>query len=376
MAITVISIMGSGCISDSMDEVEKYMEMIPSGHGTEYVPDINGMTVPLAFSQNPIAYEQMPEPTSFMHPGFDMASRLQRMGMYQGSTGVVDLSIRNEGSRDMFIYSYGIRVEENDQFISMENGITIPPGEERKIGMIGLEIPENTDTITIRPTISMLAQTKSGSWFDCKEEVFDEIELETSPLPEKEYPEQYSNKPYLFEKANDKVNSRDIGVRQIAVGAAKEYPGAYNIFQICSLFDYTKENIQYISDPRGGDYWADPNETLQVGAGDCDDYATLMAALIEAIGGTSRIYLTDDHAFAAAYIGNDTQHIEEIAEAIRQYHGPVPVYYTTDEYGSWLMLDPTSSMYPGDLPGGTAPTKDGWTYLNTTTIRTIDIIPG
>ncbi|MEZ5335906.1 MAG: hypothetical protein R2741_12070 [Methanolobus sp.] len=134
----------------------------------------------------------------------------------------------------------------------------------------------------------------------------------------------------------------------MAAASAKKYPGQYQyLHQICALFDDTKENIQYISDPRGQDVWSAPGETISVGAGDCDDYAILLSSLVEAIGGTSRIYMTDTHAFAAVYIGNETA---DIADSINEYYGSVPVYYTTDGHGSWLLLDPTSSLYAEELP--------------------------
>ena len=68
-------------------------------------------------------------------------------------------------------------------------------------------------------------------------------------------------------------------------------------------------------DPRGIDYFAYANETLKVGekancvdVGDCDDFAILMSALIESIGGTTRVILahnnsTGGHAFAEVYLG-------------------------------------------------------------------------
>jgi transglutaminase-like putative cysteine protease len=130
--------------------------------------------------------------------------------------------------------------------------------------------------------------------------------------------------------------------------------------------------VDYISDPRGSDYWVGPGETLEIGAGDCDDYAITMASLVEAIGGTSRIYLTETHAYAAVYIGME-EDIDRISEAIEQYYGCVPVYYATDKYGCWLLLDPSAGMYAGSLPVETAPTENGWTYTRQTNVTVIDI---
>ena len=103
--------------------------------------------------------------------------------------------------------------------------------------------------------------------------------------------------------------------------------------------------------------WEPPNVTLQIKAGDCEDQAILLSSMIEAVGGTTRVYLTDSHAFAAVYIGNNTDEVEAAIRGIRAYYGNVDVNYITDEYGYWLMLDPTSSLYAGGLPGQTAQAK-------------------
>jgi hypothetical protein len=74
------------------------------------------------------------------------------------------------------------------------------------------------------------------------------------------------------------------------------------------------------------------------------------------------------------YIGSG-ESAESTVKAISSYYGPVTVYYVTDNHGSWVILDPTANMYAGGLPGGAAPTSDGWTYMNTSTVDIIDIVP-
>jgi len=144
-----------------------------------------------------------------------------------------------------------------------------------------------------------------------------------------------------------------------------------------------KEEIEYVSDPRGNDIWEPANVTLRIGAGDCEDQAILLSSMLEAVGGTTRVYLTDTHAFTAVYIGNGTDSTDATVKGIRAYYGNVDVNYLTDEYGSWLMLDPTSSLYAGGLPGKTAQVKvqavgenethRSWTFINTSTVKVIDI---
>jgi transglutaminase-like putative cysteine protease len=155
------------------------------------------------------------------------------------------------------------------------------------------------------------------------------------------------------------------------------------MYQVCALFDMVKEEVEYVSDPRGNDIWEPANVTLRIGAGDCEDQAILLSSMVEAIGGTTRIYLTDNHAFTAVYLGNGTDSIEGAVKGVRAYYGNVDVNYLTDEYGSWIMLDPTSSLYAGGLPGKTAQTmirglegnetKRSWTFVDTRQVKVIDI---
>ena len=83
------------------------------------------------------------------------------------------------------------------------------------------------------------------------------------------------------------------------------------------------------------------------------------------------MYLTDDHAFAAVYVGTDT---EEISKAISEYYGSVPVRYMEDASGSWLILDATSGMYVGDIPAGAISTGSMWGFVNTTRVVVVDVV--
>jgi transglutaminase-like putative cysteine protease len=206
---------------------------------------------------------------------------------------------------------------------------------------------------------------------------------ELKPMPEKVTQKYRYNPAYYFKKINRLVESAEPAVRGKAAEVARSYPGAYNIYQVCALFDMVKEDIEYVSDPRGNDIWEPANVTLRIGAGDCEDQAILLSSMLEAVGGTTRVYLTDNHAFAAVYIGNGTDSTDTAVKGVRNYYGNVDVNYLTDEYGSWLMLDPTSSLYAGGLPGKTAQAKveaagenetsRSWTFLNTSEIKVIDI---
>lgn len=369
------ALLSSGCLSETMSKVGDITKptSIPLLQEENYYQiDTSDLTVPLTTGIQADNYEFIPDELTDRSPGFEVSSYYMYTEFYEGTESTIDVYVENMGDEPIFIYQFGFLLVEENNLVIQDTGVTLLPGEEKNVGFVSVKIPGDIEELKLQPQMSILAQTSFGKWHDYKTQNFDEISIEISETPAMQTPDYVSNPEKEFTRINEKVDPSDIGVRTMAAASAKKYPGQYNVFQICALFDDTKEEIQYISDPRGKDVWSGPGETLTVDAGDCDDYAILLSSLIEAIGGTSRVYLTDTHAFTAVYIGNET---EEIADAIGDYYGPVPIYYTTDQYGSWLLLDPTSSMYAGGLPGETAPTTEGWTFLNASTITIVDIAP-
>ncbi len=299
--------------------------------------------------------------------------------------GYIRTSIKNEGRNPIFIDRYGVSVNASENRIYSEDcGVLIPPGEEKNLGVIAVQIPEE-ESASFRIVLWLLASTSEGKWHEYESYFLKDFTVNLKPMPEKSDPVYRYNPASSFKTINRLVEPAEPNVRGKAAEVARLYPGKYNIYQICALFDMVKENIEYVSDPRGNDIWEPANVTLRIGAGDCEDQAILLSSLLEAIGGTTRVYLTDTHAFAAVYIGNGTNETEASVEGIRAYYGDVDVNYLADEYGSWLMLDPTSSLYAGGLPGKTAQVRSkenegdeayrSWTFVNTSVVKVIDIDP-
>ncbi len=145
-------------------------------------------------------------------------------------------------------------------------------------------------------------------------------------------------------------------VRDFAVKLASSSPGSYyrggsdaspgrtGIEQIISVHRYISAEWKYVNDPlfAGRDYYSPADRTLAAGlAGDCDDFAILLASSIEAIGGKARILGGDcnsgAHAWAEVYIGSsdawkDTLNILKIS-----YPGISVSYIDGGSY--WLSLD-------------------------------------
>ncbi len=172
----------------------------------------------------------------------------------------------------------------------------------------------------------------------------------------------------LKKMLNSKVEPDNQRVRKEALRLALKYPGDHTIDQICSIYGYLKSGDDlkkgwgYVPDPRGLDYFSYANESLgagedYVGGGDCDDFAILMAALVESIGGTTRIILahnnsTGGHAYSEVYLGqlNATNNqVEVVLKWLEQTYDSDKIYthVDTDTKYVWLNLD-----WSADYPGG------------------------
>ena len=157
-------------------------------------------------------------------------------------------------------------------------------------------------------------------------------------------------------------------VEEVGLAAGK-YSGDYTIEQVSAIYDHLKENWHYLRDPRGVDYFKNASESLDlgkkngcVGVGDCDDFAILMAALVESIGGTTRIILarnnsTGGHAYSEVYIGqlNTTgNQVDEIIGWLKQEYEADKIFthIDTDTEEVWLNLDWGADEKGNAHPGG------------------------
>ena len=160
-----------------------------------------------------------------------------------------------------------------------------------------------------------------------------------------------------------------------AVVLGAKYPGDHTIDQIASIYEYlkngddSKRGWSYVPDPRGIDYFMYANETIKIGkevgcagAGDCDDFAILMAALVESVGGTTRIILahnntTGGHAYAEVYlgqIGEQNSLVEDIIKWLKSNSDTDKIYthIDTDSKDVWLNLDWGADRKGNAHPGG------------------------
>ncbi len=182
----------------------------------------------------------------------------------------------------------------------------------------------------------------------------------------------------IFDECVDTNNSYVLN--KGAVIAAK-YSGDLTIDQVSAIYEYLKNGDgikrgwSYVRDRRGLDYYRYANESLKIGddagcsgGGDCDDFAILTSALVESIGGTTRIILarnntTGGHAYAEVYLGQinaSNSQAEDIISWLKQEYETDKIYthIDTDTKDVWLNLDwgpdergnahPGGPFYPGD----------------------------
>lgn len=160
------------------------------------------------------------------------------------------------------------------------------------------------------------------------------------------------------EKLRHLVINADPSVRKAAVRMATanftDLPtrnDEHVLVQSFSIFKEINHNWKYVSDMKGGEYFAPPEESMELMAGDCDDHAVLMAACIKAIGGEVRLIRTEGHVYPEMKVGDDAR-MERAAYLIRKVLfpkevGDAPLYHHTDADGQhWINLDYTR-RYPG-----------------------------
>lgn len=164
----------------------------------------------------------------------------------------------------------------------------------------------------------------------------------------------------LLKRIRDAADSENEVTRNYAVSLAAKSEGNFNIDQVCEIYDQVFDNWKYVNDPKGSEYFSKASNSINVRLkGDCDDFAILMASLIQSVGGTVRINLasgtTGGHAFAEVYLNEAPENVRKKLDrhyknffqklfGISKVEG---IYYRNDPKGGiWLNLD-WSSKYPG-----------------------------
>lgn len=73
-------------------------------------------------------------------------------------------------------------------------------------------------------------------------------------------------------------------IRNLATRITHDVPSKQFTAEIAALYRWVRDHIRYRFDPRGVEWLQSPARTVKERAGDCDDIATLLAALIGSLG--------------------------------------------------------------------------------------------
>ncbi len=158
----------------------------------------------------------------------------------------------------------------------------------------------------------------------------------------------------MIVKLKDSMDYENPITRKFYLSLASKSPGTYNIGQISAIYSYLYSNWKYVNDPLARDYFAKASESIESNlAGDCDDFAILMATCIQGIGGESRIVFAENssgkHAYAEVKIANNERVTSQVIEGLRAiYQNNIGnINYKTSSNGEvWLNLD-----WNGATPG-------------------------
>lgn len=88
--------------------------------------------------------------------------------------------------------------------------------------------------------------------------------------------------------AKASVRNPDQIVRTQARQLLADLPPRKFVAEVKALHAFVRDQIRYLKDPVGVELVQTPEKTLEYGQGDCDDKATLLAALLESAGHPAR----------------------------------------------------------------------------------------
>jgi hypothetical protein len=127
-------------------------------------------------------------------------------------------------------------------------------------------------------------------------------------------------------------------VRNLAVSLGKKF-AAGDFKQARRVYEYVRDEITYIHDPFGIEEIQPPEITMKLGAGDCDDKAVLLAALLISIGFQTCFFLADidndnyaDHVYAGVYLPDAPELYKPFQKKL---------LLDGKDLHDWIPLDPT-----------------------------------
>lgn len=101
----------------------------------------------------------------------------------------------------------------------------------------------------------------------------------------------------LVKESKSAMPIRELALSLTSDLRQKDYAG-----ELKRIHRFVRDNIRYIKDIHGVETIQTPEQTLRLGAGDCDDKSTLVASLLESIGHPTRF-------LAVGFGGDKVSHV-------------------------------------------------------------------
>ncbi|MBX3250881.1 MAG: FHA domain-containing protein [Myxococcales bacterium] len=129
-------------------------------------------------------------------------------------------------------------------------------------------------------------------------------------------PQEASIRVHTLAKVVEAIDSSHPVTRNEAVRLAALDQGSFRVEQVARIWSHVRSQWRYVNDPRGDEYFATASETIGNGyIGDCDDFAIVLVAMIQAIGGDARIVMMDGpqggHAYAEVCLPDSSDDVRD-----------------------------------------------------------------
>jgi len=343
---------------------------------------------PQSFTQDDLVYPSystvereeptLPGPETLVPRNARYAISWTMTDVYDGYGGVMVLSVENRGSSDLFIYKFGLRWLATGELHWRYADALIPPGHKQEVGLLHFDppsAPPSAEPLDYEVVIWSAVANQSNQWYDRGEEAAGSHPVTLkAPAEERNYTIE-ANPIKYYDAINEKVDFEAVDLIVSEVRSAVPLNMSFN--QALEAYEWVRANIEYEEEPRGEDHWQSAAETIELGTGDCEDQAILLASILGALGLSSRVNIIETHAFPTLFVTDLADDLEGVQDAVSSYYWTeLPIHFLSDEMGYWMVLDTNGFPYAGGLPALSSPTNGGftsWTFDSSDWLITIDV---
>jgi transglutaminase-like putative cysteine protease len=293
--------------------------------------------------------------------------------IYAGYGGVINITVMNYESVPVYIYSFGLSWTGTSVETWRNSSVTIQGHQSASLGMLFFEAPANSTGGYYSIKLKLEIEESDGNgWNGAYKTTEDRYARFEQPLTYLNHTTATNTLTY-YSKVNKRVDPEV--TRSLVSNILANNSNEYSIQAVADAFDWVRDHVVYTDDP--SDYWQSASETLSWRTGDCEDYAILLASMIDEMGGNARVNIIDGHAFPTVYVGSSSRDLGNITKAISShYQTQVPVYFLNDSTGYWMVVDPTGFPYAGGLPTLSGPvlynTEHTWSFESSTWLSQVD----